>query len=138
MSQSPAYREYIKSEKWRALADEAKQATGGRCQGCDRQTWGLQAHHLTYERLGNERATDIWVVCSHCHLRFHPPHKKRVNKERKWAGKPKIRGTLGIKKKYRPKALSIIPKRSEKRKGWTPEERERLLAEAEALILSRR
>lgn len=139
ISQTKKYKDYLASDRWKAFATEAKVMTGGRCQGCDRETWSLHVHHLTYERLGNERATDVWVVCGSCHLKFHPHHKRRVNKARKREGKPKVRGNLGVRKqKFRPQALTIIPKKSKpNNRPWSPEERERLLAEADALIQSR-
>ena len=31
----------------------------------------LQVHHLTYERLGNERDEDLKVLCWACHEREH-------------------------------------------------------------------
>lgn len=139
ISQTEFYQEYLRSERWLAFATKAKVATGGRCQGCDRETWHLHVHHLTYDRLGNEKATDVWVVCPSCHLKFHPHHKKRVNKARKKQGKGKIRGLLGKKKpRHRPQALKIHTPKQVKAKPWTPEERERLLAEAAWLIESRR
>lgn len=138
ISQTKRYKDYLASPEWLAFSTEAKVETGGRCQGCDRETWDLAVHHLTYERLGNEKATDVWVVCRRCHLKFHRHHKKRVNKERKRQGKAKIRGTLGVRKpRFRPTGLSITGQSSKKSKAWTPEERERLLAEADALIKSR-
>lgn len=113
---SPEYHEYLKSEKWQRFSLDAKLATGGRCQGCDRETWNLHVHHLTYERLGNERASDVWVVCPSCHLKFHPNHKQRVNKVRKKQGKGKIRGTLGVPKKPVQTKPPPRPPRSPKRK----------------------
>lgn len=135
ISQTEKYKTYLQSPRWLEFSTDAKMATGGRCQGCDRETWNLQVHHLTYERLGNERASDVWVVCGSCHLKFHPHHRKRVNKQRKKEGKSKIRGRLGKKPKFRPKALSITPEKP--KAPWSPEERERLLAEADVLIRSR-
>lgn len=139
ISQTKRYQDYLASDKWREFSTDAKVSTGGRCQGCDKQTWNLSVHHLTYERLGNERASDVWVVCYRCHLRFHRHHKKRVNKERRKQGLPKIRGNLGARKPTR-RGLRIEKRASKKSRGskpWSPEERERLLAEAEQLINSR-
>ncbi len=136
---SKDYQAYLQSEKWKATARDAKVSVGGRCQGCDRKTWTLHVHHLTYERLGTEKATDLWVVCPSCHLKFHPHHKKAVNKQRKKQGKPKIRGTLGIKpqRRVKPPVLRVTHKAKKGARPWSPEERERLLKEADERIKSR-
>ena len=133
MGQSKEYQDYIASEKWLTFATDAKVATGGRCQGCDRKTWNLQVHHLTYERLGNELPSDVWVVCAACHLKFHPKHKKRVNNERKKQGKAKIRGTLGLprptkKKKWKP---AHTAKKNIRSKMWSDAERAAMRGEAD-------
>jgi hypothetical protein len=57
---------YIKSEAWRVKADAAKQRAGHRCQVCNK-SGQLDAHHRTYERLGNELPEDITVLCRECH-----------------------------------------------------------------------
>lgn len=126
ISSTQKYKDYLASEKWRIFSIDAKLATGGRCQGCDRKTWRLHVHHLTYERLGDERSSDVWVVCPSCHLKFHPHHKRAVNKERRKRGQKKIRGRLGVPKGYqhprRKKALGIVPKKA-KNPGWSDAER---------------
>lgn len=135
-----AYDAYIASDKWREFSTDAKMATGGRCQGCDRETWDF----LTYERLGNERASDLWVVCRSCHLKFHPPYKKIVNKARKKAGQRRIRGFLGAPKgghprlqRPKPTLQSLLRPAKKKTKDstpWTPRERARLLREADEFL----
>jgi len=64
------YYEYIQSPVWRAKAEAAKERAGHRCQVCNRGKADgviLNAHHRTYERLGNELPEDITVLCKHCH-----------------------------------------------------------------------
>jgi hypothetical protein len=64
------YYTYIKSPSWKAKADAAKKRAGYRCQVCNRgKNDGaiLNAHHRTYERLGNEHPEDITVLCEDCH-----------------------------------------------------------------------
>lgn len=63
------YYEYIKSPAWKAKAAAAKKRAGYRCQVCNRhkKEVRLEAHHRTYERLGNERPEDITVLCRDCH-----------------------------------------------------------------------
>lgn len=63
------YYEYIASSEWKQKANAAKERAGYRCQVCNRHKKEvvLDAHHRTYERLGNERPEDITVLCRDCH-----------------------------------------------------------------------
>jgi hypothetical protein len=62
----PEYYEYIQSPAWKAKAEAAKKRAGYKCQVCN-GTHRLEAHHRTYDRLGNERPEDITVLCHSCH-----------------------------------------------------------------------
>ena len=64
------YATYIQSEEWRARAEDAKARAGYRCRVCN-SSRDLNAHHRTYERLGNEDPEDITVLCHSCHELFH-------------------------------------------------------------------
>ena len=63
------YRAYIQSPEWKIKATDAKERAGWRCQICNHHKGDvvLDAHHRTYERLGNERPEDITVLCRNCH-----------------------------------------------------------------------
>jgi DNA repair exonuclease SbcCD ATPase subunit len=63
------YHTYIQSPQWREKAEEAKARAGNRCEVCNRSRAEVQldAHHRTYERLGNEVPEDITVLCRDCH-----------------------------------------------------------------------
>lgn len=67
------YYQYIQSEEWRQRANEAKRRAGYRCRVCYRHESEvmLNAHHRTYERLGNEDPDDITVLCRGCHELYH-------------------------------------------------------------------
>lgn len=71
------YYEYIKSQEWREKAEEAKARAGNRCQVCNRSRAEVQldAHHRTYDRLGNERPEDITVLCRDCHQIYEDKKK---------------------------------------------------------------
>ncbi len=61
------YREqYLRSDHWRAARKVAIQRAGYRCQRCG-ATGRLDAHHLTYQRLGAEDDQDLEVLCRPCH-----------------------------------------------------------------------
>lgn len=65
-----AYQRYLQSAEWKALRLEVLANAGHRCTGCGSED-NLQAHHLTYERLGHERLTDLMALCDLCHAREH-------------------------------------------------------------------
>lgn len=68
--QEQAYQNYIDSEEWRARSARAKERADHRCQLCY-SPGPLHTHHRTYERLGNERDSDLTVLCETCHELFH-------------------------------------------------------------------
>lgn len=71
------YRLYMQSPAWRArrarslkLADYRCEVVGPDGRQCPR-TRSLNVHHLTYERLGQERDTDLEVLCWFHHMVAH-------------------------------------------------------------------
>lgn len=72
-----AYSAYLRSPEWAKRRDEAIARVGGRCQGCS-STDRLEAHHLTYERVGHERPTDLMVLCDLCHSHEHGQEPRGV------------------------------------------------------------
>jgi len=68
--QKRRHREYIDSDEWKARAKYYKQQAGFRCRVCNSDSDTLDAHHRTYERLGNELDSDITVLCRPCHELF--------------------------------------------------------------------
>jgi len=64
------YSEYLNSDKWKLVRRQAIERAGYHCQVCNSPD-GLDAHHRTYERLGNELPEDITVLCDNCHTLFH-------------------------------------------------------------------
>jgi len=72
------YRDYLASEHWKLISEEAKRLANYRCQVCYRKGT-LHAHHRTYERKGDELQSDIFVLCKECHDVFTKhiqPHRK--------------------------------------------------------------
>ena len=66
-----SYLEYLRSPSWKRRALEAKRAANHRCQVCGKRSSWLDVHHLTYERLGQEWASDLVAVCRACHDEIH-------------------------------------------------------------------
>jgi hypothetical protein len=67
------YYDYIRSAEWRERAIDCKQTANQICADCKQkyELWELQAHHVTYERLGNERPGDLVCLCDGCHKGRH-------------------------------------------------------------------
>ena len=61
---------YLRSAKWKKKREQALERADHRCQVCN-SPHELQVHHRTYEHWGNERLTDLTVLCRSCHCIFH-------------------------------------------------------------------
>jgi hypothetical protein len=92
------YLDYIRSEEWFNLKIDLLQKRGCNCERCGKKKHPLklQIHHKTYERLFNERESDLIIVCRICHMKEHglikepkikkPKVKKKVKKPKKYSG----------------------------------------------------
>lgn len=65
-----SYEDYLATEHWKKVREYAIRASGGRCSLCNAPS-RLQAHHRTYENLGEERPRDVITLCESCHETFH-------------------------------------------------------------------
>jgi hypothetical protein len=63
---NPEYARYLQSPRWRMLARAVRIRAKGKCEICWRRD-GEECAHLTYERVFNERMTDVLWVCKWCH-----------------------------------------------------------------------
>jgi 5-methylcytosine-specific restriction endonuclease McrA len=64
------YERHLRSKPWKALRERALRRAGSRCESpqCSSSvSIGVEVHHLTYERLGHERLSDVIVLCRPCH-----------------------------------------------------------------------
>lgn len=62
---------YLRSVHWRFLRWKKGMwmrlfGGGVHCEKCGSGS-RLQYHHITYERLGRERLSDLQIICNHCH-----------------------------------------------------------------------
>ena len=64
------YGEYLRTDHWGRIRASATSAAGGRCQVCNSQR-RIEVHHRTYDRRGEEHPSDLTVLCSGCHSKFH-------------------------------------------------------------------
>lgn len=64
------YSAYLSSTEWRAI--KARYRASDLPQDCMcGETENLALHHLTYERVGEERLTDLTPLCKRCHTMLH-------------------------------------------------------------------
>ena len=95
------YGSYLRSAEWAARRSWKIAEADGRCQVCD-SAIGLEVHHRTYERLGDERQSDLVVLCRQCHELFHGT-----------SGGPSLR--------EKQAAQSCIPAAEVRRRPWVAE-----------------
>lgn len=62
------YRRHLRSSKWRYLKARVVNSRGQKCERCGAR-FGLQLHHKTYQRLGDELPSDVELLCKPCHTR---------------------------------------------------------------------
>jgi len=74
MSRSCFYFAYLNSPEWKVKAFCHMRSVDFRCEVCfyERATG---VHHASYDRLGEETASDLIAVCRWCHRKLHrlPP-----------------------------------------------------------------
>ncbi len=62
--------DYLQSNKWKELKLSALSIADDKCECCGNSKQ-LELHHITYERLTQERAIDMAIVCRNCHQQIH-------------------------------------------------------------------
>lgn len=75
--QAMPYRHYLRTPEWRRTRAAALRRAGGSCSLDVTHTDGLEVHHRTYERLGEELLTDVVVLCHACHWLHHKEHGRQ-------------------------------------------------------------
>jgi hypothetical protein len=74
------YQEYLNSTAWKQRRLPALERAGFKCSKCS-ETEGLEVHHKTYERVGNESPNDLIVLCKFHHCEEHGIVKKVTAKK---------------------------------------------------------
>ncbi len=69
------YLQYFSSWACSKTREEAMRQYGRSCMRCKIEH-DLHVHHMTYERLFNEKLSDLAVLCFRCHKLYHKLHKK--------------------------------------------------------------
>lgn len=65
------YTAYLKTTAWRLKRQAVLTRANNWCEGCAART-ATQAHHLTYNHMGNELLFELVAVCDSCHHILHP------------------------------------------------------------------
>jgi 5-methylcytosine-specific restriction endonuclease McrA len=67
-----SYSDYLRSDHWADVKRRyrASKLNKGRCHSC-REKKPCDLHHRTYKRLGEERLTDLFLLCRDCHSELH-------------------------------------------------------------------
>jgi hypothetical protein len=86
------YDAYIHSQEWRDVKIDIISKRGSKCEACDKpmKPNKLHLHHLTYDRLFDERESDLQLLCPACHAFAHDKPTLRIfkgEKVKKWKKK---------------------------------------------------
>jgi len=71
------YKEYRKTPEWKRKRALILKRDKHQCQGCSTAP-ATQAHHLTYDHVGEEFLFELVTVCNSCHKRLHDPEEEQV------------------------------------------------------------
>ena len=63
------YHEYLQSKEWKQKRLRILRKAGFKCRKCGKKA--TEVHHETYERIFNERDTDLTALCRTCHDKKH-------------------------------------------------------------------
>jgi 5-methylcytosine-specific restriction endonuclease McrA len=112
------YDEYMKSTKWRNIANAMKKHANYICAHCKKRTTTVEVHLITYERFGNESMSDLEILCTPCHETAHrklEEKREAVGRERAY---DKARDTYMTKKYGEQYYLTDNPSRDEEFDEW--------------------
>lgn len=86
------YENYLKSQHWGKLRLKVLE-NHPVCEKCGSDKI-LQIHHKTYDRLGDERLSDLQVLCQECHKKVHNKKHEKNKRIRKGKGRKKRRAVV--------------------------------------------
>jgi 5-methylcytosine-specific restriction endonuclease McrA len=71
------YNGYLRSDEWEARRQAVLERADWRCEDCNAEL-ATHAHHHTYERVGEERLSDLEALCPSCHDGRHGTFDKET------------------------------------------------------------
>lgn len=108
-SQRDEYIKYIQSTRWRKKRDQFMKSNLPKdCFVCGVRSSSMDLHHRTYKRLGNEKLTDLVLVCRSCHGKIHEYAKLHPNKGL-WHATSRVRRAARKKFKNKNDLPSLKP-----------------------------
>lgn len=70
LSNKQLYQLYLQTSYWAGVRRRMLATAGEKCMRCPNR-FGLQVHHLSYDRVGREKDVDLLVLCRNCHMNEH-------------------------------------------------------------------
>jgi hypothetical protein len=112
------YDAYIASEEWFNVKIDIISKRGSRCEACSKpmKPNKLHLHHKTYERLFDEKESDLELLCPSCHAFAHDKPSLRVfkgEKPKKWKKKAIRRQKEQIKQRKNIERIKDMAARGE-------------------------
>ena len=78
---SKEYDAYMRSNEWAEKCNQRLEIAGHKCEMCGRlekNSKGLQIHHISYRHLGAEDVgNELICVCGRCHLLLHAYYARK-------------------------------------------------------------
>jgi len=71
-----SYQQYLESDHWKQVRAQTLKRAWYKCQICNSKD-DLQVHHNNYDCLGDEKPSDLIVVCGQCHNEIYARLKER-------------------------------------------------------------
>lgn len=107
------YDQYLATPHWKAMRAAKLRQAGHECERCGEPAmemegawFGLEVHHLTYERVGHEHFDDLMVLCRPCHAAQHGLEANAAE-ARRWARVRAARRYLGLSVGYWPDDIDV-------------------------------
>ncbi len=101
------YLEYLKSDKWKVIAQCVKAEAGYRCRVCYKAE-DLRVHHRTYDNIYHEEEhlSDLTCLCDKRHTLFH---LKKKTEKKQYVIKA-IGGGMAKARRYGTQVVEVKPK----------------------------
>lgn len=85
-----SYKDYLKTNHWKNIRSIIRKKYKNKCRSC-KTTENLEVHHKTYKNIGNEKLSNLTLLCRNCHQKAHDQSDnndkalKLIRKKREYA-----------------------------------------------------
>lgn len=73
-----SYKDYLKTNHWKKKKQSFLATVKRQCMECGSKS-NLHVHHLTYKNVGNERNSQLCLLCKDCHFAAHKKGKEKLD-----------------------------------------------------------